>query len=72
MNIHIHVLTIGALAKATGVTTPTVRYYEEIGLLPVAARSASGQRVYDDDDIVVVRGGDLDPEALRSDAERYH
>ena len=26
----------------------------------------------DDDDIVVVRGGDLDPEALRSDAERYH
>ena len=26
----------------------------------------------DDDDIVVVRGGDLDPEALRLDAERYH
>ena len=26
----------------------------------------------DDDDIVVVRGGDLDPEALRVDAERYH
>lgn len=26
----------------------------------------------DDDDIVVVRGGDLDPEALRFDAERYH
>ena len=26
----------------------------------------------DDDDIVVVRGGDLDPEALRADASRYH
>ncbi|MGB6059552.1 MAG: hypothetical protein WBF71_14950 [Microthrixaceae bacterium] len=26
----------------------------------------------DDDDIVVIRGGNLDPEALRSDAERYH
>jgi hypothetical protein len=26
----------------------------------------------DDDDVVVVRGGDLDPEALRFDAERYH
>ncbi len=26
----------------------------------------------DDDDIVVVRGGDLDPAVLRSDAERYH
>lgn len=25
-----------------------------------------------DDNIVVVRGGDLDPEALRFDAERYH
>jgi len=25
----------------------------------------------DDDDVVVVRGGDLDPEALRFDAERY-
>jgi len=26
----------------------------------------------EDDDTVVVRGGELDPEALRSDAERYH
>lgn len=26
----------------------------------------------DDDDVVVVRGGDLDSEALRIDAERYH
>ncbi|MEI7888208.1 MAG: hypothetical protein WCJ04_12525 [Actinomycetes bacterium] len=26
----------------------------------------------DDDDVVVVRGGDLDPKALRLDAERYH
>lgn len=26
----------------------------------------------DDDDVVVVRGGDLDPAALRADAERYH
>ena len=26
----------------------------------------------EDDDIVVVRGGDLDPAALRADAERYH
>lgn len=26
----------------------------------------------DDEDILVVRGGDLDPEALRFDAERYH
>lgn len=26
----------------------------------------------DDEDILVVRGGNLDPEALRVDAERYH
>ena len=32
MNVHVRVLTIGALAKAAGVTTPTIRYYEEIGL----------------------------------------
>ena len=25
-----------------------------------------------DEDVLVVRGGDLDPEALRFDAERYH
>ena len=51
MNVHVRVLTIGALAKAAGVTTPTIRYYEEIGLLPLAGRSASGQRVYENSDL---------------------
>jgi MerR family transcriptional regulator, copper efflux regulator len=51
MNVHIGVLTIGALAKAAGITTPTIRYYEEIGLLPPAKRTASGQRHYDESDI---------------------
>jgi MerR family copper efflux transcriptional regulator len=51
MNLHIRVFTIGALAKAAGVTTPTIRYYEEIGLLPPAPRTAGGQRSYDDDDL---------------------
>lgn len=46
MNVHVRVLTIGKLAKAAGVTTPTIRYYEEIGLLPKAGRSAGGQRIY--------------------------
>jgi MerR family copper efflux transcriptional regulator len=45
MNLHIAVFSIGALAKASGVTTPTIRYYEEIGLIPKARRSPSGQRV---------------------------
>lgn len=51
MNVHVRVLTIGALAKAAGVTTPTIRYYEEIGLLPPAERSVSGQRTYEDSDL---------------------
>lgn len=51
MNIHVREMTIGDLAKAAGVTTPTIRYYEEIGLLPPAARSRSGQRIFTDDDL---------------------
>jgi DNA-binding transcriptional MerR regulator len=38
-------LTIGELARRAGVTTTTLRYYEEVGLLPPAAR-VSGQRRY--------------------------
>ncbi|MBX3494365.1 MAG: helix-turn-helix domain-containing protein [Parvibaculum sp.] len=44
-------LTIGALAKAAGVSAPTIRYYEEVGLLPKATRSAAGQRLYDNTDV---------------------
>jgi hypothetical protein len=51
MDLHVRVFTIGALAKATGVSTPTIRYYEEIGLLPRANRTTSGQRRYDQDDL---------------------
>lgn len=39
-------LSIGAAAKATGVKVPTIRYYEEIGLLPEAARTDSNRRLY--------------------------
>jgi DNA-binding transcriptional MerR regulator len=38
--------SIGALSKATGVKVPTIRYYEEIGLLPEAERNAGNQRRY--------------------------
>lgn len=44
-------LRIGALAECTGTTTPTIRYYEEIGLLPRADRQAGGQRRYGPEDI---------------------
>ena len=44
-------LTIGALAERTGSSVPTVRYYEEIGLLPKARRGAGGRRRYDESDL---------------------
>jgi DNA-binding transcriptional MerR regulator len=39
---------IAEVADRTGFSTPTLRYYEDIGLLPPAARTAAGYRVYDD------------------------
>ncbi|WP_246530529.1 MULTISPECIES: MerR family transcriptional regulator [Paraburkholderia] len=39
-------MTIGNIAERSGCTVPTIRYYEEIGLLPKAARKAGGHRVY--------------------------
>lgn len=40
-------LTIGTVARATGVAATTLRYYEQIGLLPAPAR-VGGQRRYDE------------------------
>jgi MerR family transcriptional regulator, copper efflux regulator len=51
MSLHVRVFAIGALAKAAGVSTPTIRYYEAIGLLPSAPRTAGGQRSYDEADL---------------------
>lgn len=42
-------LSIGFVARQTGCTVPTIRYYEEIGLLPAVARSDTGHRHYGDD-----------------------
>ncbi|MDX6639028.1 MAG: MerR family transcriptional regulator, repressor of the yfmOP operon [Solirubrobacteraceae bacterium] len=45
-------MRIGAVAERVGTTTRTIRYYEEIGLLPRAdERVAGAHRSYDDGDV---------------------
>ncbi|MCK0119218.1 helix-turn-helix domain-containing protein [Loktanella sp. F6476L] len=39
--------SIGELSKRTKVKVPTIRYYEEMGLLPEAERTSGNQRRYD-------------------------
>ena len=40
------VLPIGELAQRTGVTTRTLRYWEELGLIRPSGRRGGGERVY--------------------------
>ncbi len=44
-------MTIGGASKACGIKPPTIRYYEQIGLLPSPPRSAGNRRLYDEDDL---------------------
>lgn len=39
-------ISIGVLAQQAGCTVPTIRYYEEIGLLPAGPRTDAGRRLY--------------------------
>jgi DNA-binding transcriptional MerR regulator len=41
---------IGELASSVGLTTRTIRYYEEIGLLDSVRRVEGGKRLYSDQD----------------------
>jgi DNA-binding transcriptional MerR regulator len=43
-------LSIGRLAAQTRCSVPTIRYYEEIGLLPQADRRLGGHRIYGEAD----------------------
>ena len=44
-------ISIGEASKASGVKVPTIRYYEQIGLLPSPPRSDGNRRLYDGQDV---------------------
>lgn len=49
-------LSIGELAKRTGVSTRTIRYYEELGILPTPERTIGGTRRYPREYVFYVEG----------------
>lgn len=46
-----HRIAIGKVSEASGVKVPTIRYYEQIGLLPAPPRTEAGRRTYDHKDM---------------------
>jgi len=44
-------LAIGTLSRESGVKVPTIRFYEQIGLLPVPPRTESNRRTYGPEDV---------------------
>ena len=49
-------LSIGELARRTGVSTRTIRYYEELGILPTPERTGGGTRRYPREYVFYVEG----------------
>ncbi len=48
-------MPIGALSEATGVKVPTIRFYEQIGLLPAPVRTQSNRRSYGEPHLLRLR-----------------
>ncbi len=48
-------MTIGELAKQSGINAKLIRHYESIGLIPKASRTESGYRSYKETDIQFLR-----------------
>jgi len=48
-------ISIGKVCERTGLSARTVRYYEEVGLLPGVRRRSGGRRIYGDDEIERIR-----------------
>ena len=48
-------MVIGEAARTSGVSAKMLRYYESIGLIPDAARTASGYRKYEQQEVETLR-----------------
>jgi len=48
-------MNIGTVAELSGVRAKTIRYYEEIGLIPSAVRGDNGYRAYGPSDVETLR-----------------
>ena len=48
-------MKISELAKRTGLSSHTLRYYEKVGLLEPSQRSESNYRMYNQDDVITAQ-----------------
>ncbi|NDC82114.1 MerR family transcriptional regulator [bacterium] len=46
---------IGQLTRMLGITSRTLRYYDQTGVLPHVKRSTGGMRLFDDEDLDIIR-----------------
>lgn len=54
-NSNIDCISIGSLAKSIGVTSRTLKYYEEMGIMSPSCRAEGSSRAYTPDDVRKVK-----------------